>query len=213
MKKLLLSLLLMLACSLPVQAAEMVTINDVSKDDVYNAVLTMYMKAGYTIQENNDHSLIFRNDKTNMKFALNWGSDAYLQHIFNLAQINKDVLVSHEIRVVSGNKMHPLTKEAIPYYFPVNKDDAEVGLEQTFKTIRGLKSYFNGTYLFGLAKKPKKEKDYIQVTEITPNYPADKSGLIPGDKIIKINDQLVKKISYSAFETIILQASLNNHPN
>lgn len=36
MKKLLLSLLLVLACSLPVQAAEMVTINDVSKDEVYN---------------------------------------------------------------------------------------------------------------------------------------------------------------------------------
>lgn len=36
MKKLLLSLLLMLACSLPVQAAEMVTIENVSKDDVYN---------------------------------------------------------------------------------------------------------------------------------------------------------------------------------
>lgn len=38
MKKLLLSLslLLVLACSLPVQAAEMVMIENVSKDDVYN---------------------------------------------------------------------------------------------------------------------------------------------------------------------------------
>lgn len=41
MKKTLLSLLLVLACSLPVQAAEMVTINDVNKDDVYNYAICL----------------------------------------------------------------------------------------------------------------------------------------------------------------------------
>lgn len=212
MKKLLLSLLLLLACSLPVQAAEMVTINDVNKDDVYNYILTRCMKAGYTIQENNEHSLIFRNDNTSMNFAVNWGSNAYIQLVFNFAQTGNDVLISHEIRAVSGNKIHPFTKEAMPYYFPVNKDDAEIGLVHTVNFLRNIKTEFNGTYLFGLRKKTKKEKDYVEVTEVTPNYPAEKSGLIAGDKIIKINDQLINKNSYIAFDTIFLRASLNNQP-
>lgn len=212
MKKLLLSLLLMLACSLPVQAAEVVTINDVSKDDVYNHILTTFVKSGFMIQESNEHSLIFRNDRSDMNFAINWGSDAYRQFAFNLAQIENNVLVSYEIRIISGNKVHPLTKEAIPYYFPVNKDDAERGLYHTFSYLRNLKSHFSGTYMFGFNDNGKKKKDYIEITEVTPNYPFDKTGIKIGDQITKINDQDIKKISYFAYNTIIMQSLLNNQP-
>lgn len=209
MKKILLSLLLVLACSLPVQAAEMVTINDTSKDDVYNYILTRCMKAGYTIQENNEHSLIFRNDNTSMNFAVNWGSDAYIQLVFNFAQTGNDVLISHEIRAISGNKIHPFTKEAMPYYFPANKDDAEVGLEQTFRTICDIKHHFNGGWFYGFAFA-KKKKDYIEVVKISPSYPAEIIGLKKGDQIIKINDQAIKKITTSAFDVIIRKSSINN---
>lgn len=212
MKKLLLSLLLVLACSLPVQAAEIVTINDVNKDDVYNHILTTFMKSGFMIQESNEHNLIFRNDRSDMNFAINWGSDAYRQFAFNLAQIENNVLVSYEIRIISGNKVHPLTKEAIPYYFPVNKDDAERGLNGTLSFLRHLKLQFNGAYIFGFNDTGKKKKDYVEITEVTPNYPFEKAGIKAGDRIVKINEQYIKKLSYFAFDTIIIQSLLNNQP-
>lgn len=212
MKKLLLSLLLILACSLPVQAAEMVTINDVNKDDVYNYILTSYMKGGFMIQENNEHSLIFRNNNTSMDFAINWGSDSYIQHAYNFAQIGKDTLVNYEIRAVSGNRINPFTKEAIPYYFPINKEYAENGLNRTLITLFSLKNHFNGAYYYGFTPNKKKKKDYFEIIKITPNYPAEKAGLKSGDKLIKINEQPIKKMSYATFDTIILRSSLEVQP-
>lgn len=212
MKKLLLSLLIVLACALPVQAAEMVTIENVSKDEVYNEILTVYMKNGFMIQESNEHNLIFRSDNVSMNFAITWGSKAYIQHYFNLAQIKNDVLVSHEIRVIDGDEVSPLTREAIPRYFTANKEYAEEGLSRTVAFISGLKAHFNGRYFYGFMPGEKKKKDYIEILEVFPSYSAEKIGLKPNDQIIKINGQVVKKISRSIFDVIAMESALHNQP-
>lgn len=209
MKKFIFTFLLVLAFVLPVHAAEMVTIENVSKSDVYNYVLTFNMKNGTTILENNEHSLIFRKDVPDLKFSSIWGSDAYVKYVYNFAQVEKNVLFSFEMQIISGQRVSPLTKESLPLYLPSAKDDAEKGYLGTIKTLAFTKHHFNGLCRYGFVPARTKKKNAVEIADVIANSPAEKAGLQKGDKITKIDSRPVKDMSYAIFESLLLQDTLD----
>lgn len=199
MKRLFLLFLIFLSSSLPVHAAETVTLNNVDKQDVYNFCVQSFMKGGSTLQSSSDYSMTFRqNVNNNIKFTLNWGAGAYILHNINLVPVGKDVMVSYEIQIVSVGKLgneriHVASFENAAGYFPGYKEDLE--RLAWFSTLfeRKIKHNFNGLYSIGLRLANKKKKGAVEIEYISPNSIADKAGLKAKDRILSINSNPTKK--------------------
>lgn len=113
MKKLLLSLLLMLACSLPVQAAERysVDLENVKKKDAIDFIVNDLIYRGFSIMTINDYQIIMRKDADDFASKALYGSDFNRTPEFrleiNLAQLSNDLkLVAFEKIVTNPNSAY-----------------------------------------------------------------------------------------------------------
>ena len=178
--------------ALPVNAAEVLTLRNATQKDVYDYILTENLKKGLLIKSLSEYNITFEDPrKKDIQFILNWGSDAKLVHVFNIAPIGQNVIVSYEVQIISNagaldETTQVASKETISTSPSPFREDLVLGYKMTKNTLRSMKAVFNGIYLYGFSYELKHKQ--IWVTKIWPNLPASKAGLLAGDKIIKINE-------------------------
>lgn len=175
-----------------VNAAEVLTLKNVTQRDVYDYILAENLKKGYVIKSISEYNLLLEDmKKKDIQFALNWGLDAKRLHTFNVAQTGENVIVSYEIQIISNpggldETVNVASKENINNSsFPCS-EDLIAGYKATKNTLRSLKAAFNGIYMYGFSYELKYKQ--ILITKVWPDLPASKSGMLAGDKIIRIND-------------------------
>lgn len=206
MKKLLFLLLIALSTSLPVQAAEQITIKSTPKDLVYKYTEGYNKINGLVLHKASKDRLEFKFGTKSSLITDLWGNDAYTLLVFDISQIGKDVLIKHEVCVIQGNQTTPFTKETIQYLPFKKKNIAKYGLAITIDNLCEIKSAFNGRYSYGYLCNGNK------IVKVLPNFPAMKLGLKVGDRIIKINNCTVNASSRAEILTLVRTASMNRQP-
>jgi hypothetical protein len=207
LKRFLLFLTLLLSISFSANATELLTLKDVDKKDVYNFILTENLKQGYSIKSSSDYALVFEDNRPkNLDFKLSWGSNAKVVSLYNLAQTDADLLVSHEIQIItnpdsSQEKVHVASKENAKNYFPVNKNWLIYEAAQTASDLKLIKAEFNGFYSYGFIDVF--EKDHLRIIKVWSDSSAEKAGLLVDDLIIKINNTSVKDLKYEATKKLL----------
>ena len=196
MKRLLLSIFIlcftMLTClTTQAQAAELLTLKNTNPKDVYGHILMENLQKGLILQSMSDYSLIFEDTRTkSMPFTVNWGTNSKVMLIYNVAPLDENVVVSCELQIISNpgsvdEKIHVASIENIHAYPPPYKEDLEAGNKIATSSLRSIKATFNGIYLYGFNYVLKQKE--ILILKVWPDKPAEKAGLLAGDRIIKIN--------------------------
>ncbi|MBP2639549.1 MAG: carboxyl-terminal protease [Firmicutes bacterium] len=173
------------------QAAELLTLKNANQRDVYGYILTENLKKGLMLQTLSDYSLIFEDTRTkSMPFIVNWGTNSKVMLIFNVAPLDENAIVSCELQIISNpgstdEKVHVASIENARAYPPPYKEDLEAGSQIVTSSLRSIKATFNGIYLYGFNYVLKQKE--ILVLKVWPDKPAEKAGLLAGDRIVKIN--------------------------
>lgn len=210
MKRLLFLFVFVIACtfSVPVSAAESITVNNVSSKDVHDFLVALYLKSGSTIQSSTDTNIVFdtKPAATDADLISPWGSGATLHSAYSLVPSGPDVIVSLEIQIVTdpgtaSEKAHVASLENAMAYSPEEKRVLDAEYNNTLYTLRALKGAFNGIYRYGFT--PVFKKSYAEVVEVSPHFSAEKAGLKTGDRIIKLNNAPVEDLGENAFDKII----------
>lgn len=175
----------------PAQAAEILTVANASQDDVYSYILKDNLKKGLMLQSISEYSLVFEDTKTkSIPFIINWGDNSKIMLIYNIAPVKQNVIVSCEFQIISDpgtmdEKIHVATPENIQAYPPSYKESLTTGNQVVKSSLRSIKAAFNGIYLYGFSYVLKQKE--VLIVKVWPDSPAEKAGLLAGDKITKIN--------------------------
>jgi len=173
------------------QAAEILTLKNANQKDVYGHILVENLKKGFILQSISDYSLIFEDTRTkSMPFTVNWGTNSKIMLIYNVAPLDENVIVSCELQIISNpgsidEKIHVASSENSNTYSPPYKEDLEFGSQIVKSSLRSIKATFNGIYLYGFNYVLKQKE--ILILKVWPDKPAEKAGLLAGDRIVKIN--------------------------
>lgn len=192
------------------EAATTIVIKDVPPKEVYNRILTNEIKAGLIIKTNSDYSIILEDNRAKpFSFNATWGA-AKVLHIWNIISTGSDTLVSFEIQIVADpgtnkEQVHIASFENINSmgYYPRYKEDLMAYANKAKGVLRILKTYYNGGYYYGINYEFK--KGYYEVNHIRKSFPAERSGILIGDRIIKVNGLIARKMSFQEFDSYFEQ--------
>ena len=76
--------------------------------------------------------------------------------------------------------------------------------------LEKLKEEAKGQF-YGLGIEAEKKGDFLVILSIVHNSPAQKAGLQPGDKILKINDKIIKNFNGSEFRSFLKRNQKDNY--
>ena len=169
--------------SIPVCQANFVpqvTVTDVQKKDVIDAMVAHMMKNGWSVKNINEYTVSFVQGKSNFWASVFTGSNSFeFRTNFNFLQTGEDVLVTAYGESVS----FPGTSHE-----QINPADNGVN-EKIQGMLTGMNYAFNGGYFYGF--NAKKEDDCILVDGITPGSAFANAGIKNKDKILSINGKQI----------------------
>ncbi|WP_312522729.1 PDZ domain-containing protein [Anaerospora sp.] len=192
--------LISLLFSYPTEAASTIVIKDVPQKEIYNHILTTEIKDGLTIRTSSDYSIILEDNRAKpFAFNVTWGA-AKVLHIWNIISTGPDTLVSFEIQIVADpgtnkEQVHVANVDNINSmgYYPRYKEDLMGYANTTNRILRIIKTYYNGGYYYGIDYAFK--KGYYEVVSLSKGLPAERVGILIGDRILKVNGLIARKMS------------------
>ena len=194
-------LFLMMFCS-EVLASANIVINNVNQQQVVNRAIYNVTKAipGCHVETLNPYSLVMLHAEN---VAIGWfGATGTREQriLFNFVPNNNDVVlsISENCTIIQKNGM---------------RETAEVGeyIDQ-YKFIKDIKTYFNGSYLFGYETTDKKAGEGYLIGTITPGSAFEEAGIKAGDVMISINDIMVRKEKQKYLNGMMLEESDRTKP-
>ena len=202
MKKILLVFLfLMMLCS-QVLAGASIVINNVNQQMVVERAIYKITQTipGCHVETLNPYSLVMLHVEN---VAIGWfGATGTREQriLFNFVPNNNDVVlsISENCTIIQKNGM---------------RETAEVGeyIDQ-YKFIKDIKTYFNGSYLFGYETTDKKAGEGYLIGTITPGSAFEEAGIKAGDVMISINDIMVRKEKQKYLNGMMLEDSDRTKP-
>lgn len=216
MKKTLCALsLLCFGTFLPVQAAETITLEEVSADKIKNAITTVSTNSGMTAVAGAENELIFEIPYSG---TLNWGADAKTRHIYRLTEQEGEKLeLSLELQRITGEgtpneKISVLSWDKQKKYPKQYRSEVEEEAAYTLECLRQIKLSFNGGYWIGFTPSPIITDDHVLVEEVAENGPSNKAGLQAGDLILSVNGKKIDKMSYVYFDAMLNRTNIEGEP-
>lgn len=183
MKRILLLVLIFMMFGTTCLASSSIVINDVTKKEVADTIVELFLTQHQNIivESTSDYGVTFLFTRTETSGLFNQFVFTYENRLnFSFIQQENNILVSTSETCTSTDEYgRRITR-------PVGTAVTELPM------LQKLKGYFNGIYLFGFSINSKIKNGGIEVIEIIPNSPMDKSGVKNGDIITMVNGEKVK---------------------